>query len=107
MVIGPDSLGRLTLRQRRLLSPGFSISYLNGLEPLMLQCVLAFVETLDSRCADGKGSAFVDMYGMMGNLTSVSNMHSTDINGPRANQEVGRNECNLFRRIIRLSPNQR
>jgi hypothetical protein len=42
----------------------------------MLQCVHAFVETLDSRCADGHGSAVVDMYGMMGNLTSVSNMRS-------------------------------
>ncbi len=33
----------------RLLSPGFSINYLNGLEPLMAQCVQAFVETLDAR----------------------------------------------------------
>ena len=45
----------------------------------MLQCVQAFVETLDSRCADGQGSAVVDMYAMMSNLTSVSIGHSTII----------------------------
>jgi cytochrome P450 len=72
VVISPYPSRRLTMRQRRLLSPGFSISYLNGLEPLMLQCVQAFIETLDSRCADVKGSAVVDMYAMMSNLTSVS-----------------------------------
>jgi hypothetical protein len=65
----------------------------------MLQCVQAFVETLDSRCIDGQGSAVVDIYGMMSNLTSVSIMHSTSIS-PSADQTTGRDECNFIRRIL-------
>lgn len=71
----------------------------------MLQCVQAFVETLDSRCADSQGSAVVDIYAMMSNLTSVSNMHSTGIIAPRADQELGCDECDFFRRIFRFRPN--
>lgn len=65
----------------------------------MLQCVQAFVETLDSRCIDGQGSAVVDIYGMMSNLTSVSIMHSASIS-PWADQTTGRDECNFIRRIL-------
>jgi cytochrome P450 len=64
----------LTLQQRRLLSPGFSISYLNGLEPLMLECVQALVETVDLKCKENHDSAVLDVYTMLSNFTSVSHV---------------------------------
>jgi hypothetical protein len=54
--------------QRRLLSPGFSIAYLNGLELLMLECIRTFEETLDSKLERGN---VVDIAHMLENLTSV------------------------------------
>jgi len=36
--------------QRRLLSSGFSISYLKGLEPLMLESIQILDEVLASKC---------------------------------------------------------
>ena len=65
----------LTYIQRRLLSPGFSISYLNGLEPLMHECIQVFTKVLDSRCRDAGGYAVVDMNRVLGNLTSVGPWH--------------------------------
>jgi cytochrome P450 len=60
--------------QRRLLSPGFSISYLNGLEPTMQSCVAAMVSYLDSQLEvtppSSKGWARIDMYSVMNSLTS-------------------------------------
>ncbi|RDL37967.1 uncharacterized protein BP5553_05400 [Venustampulla echinocandica] len=58
-------------QKRRLLAPGFSISFLNSLEPLYLGCIGAFVDVLDAKCAEGHGSAVIDMYMMLGNLTTV------------------------------------
>lgn len=57
-------------QKRRLLSPGFSITYLNGLEPLMHECLQAFTKVLDARCKDEGGCATVDMNRVLGNLTS-------------------------------------
>jgi hypothetical protein len=52
----------------------------------MLQCIQAFVETLDSRCAEGKGSAIVDIYTILGNLTSVGEVESAAVDKESANE---------------------
>ena len=54
-----------------MLSPGFSIGYINGLEPLMLECIGVLQDVLDSECENGNGSAVVDMARLLSNLTSV------------------------------------
>lgn len=65
-------LAMLILRtQRRLLSPGFSLSYLNGLEPLMQECMQEFERFLDSKCDKSHGAAVIDMQGILGNLAFV------------------------------------
>lgn len=64
------------LRQRRMMSPGFSIAYLNGLEPSMHECVQAFEEALNTICRHGGGFAIVDMSNMLSNLGSVSSLSS-------------------------------
>ncbi|CZT12574.1 hypothetical protein WAI453_005583 [Rhynchosporium graminicola] len=56
-------------QKRRLLSPGFSISYLNSLEPLVKECVQVFAHWLDEECSGGNGYCVVDMSNMMGNLS--------------------------------------
>ncbi|PQE07519.1 cytochrome P450 protein [Rutstroemia sp. NJR-2017a BBW] len=55
-------------QMRRPLSAGFSISFLNGLEPLMQSCVNFMVEILESRCASQDNYAIVDVSTMFGNL---------------------------------------
>lgn len=55
--------------KRRLLSPGFSISYLNGLEPQMQACMREFEKYLDGEIAKGSGFAVIDMARMLSNLT--------------------------------------
>lgn len=61
------------IHQRRPLSAGFSISFLNAMEPLMKSCVDFMVEILESRCITNTesedGRAVVDMFCMLGNLT--------------------------------------
>ncbi len=55
------------------MSPGFSISYLNGLEPLMHDCINQFTRVLDEKCPEsGEERVVVDINRMLGNLTSVS-----------------------------------
>ncbi|KAM0133962.1 hypothetical protein ACHAP3_005678 [Botrytis cinerea] len=60
-------------QHRRPLSAGFSISFLNAMEPLMKSCVDFMVEILESRCITNTesedGRAVVDMFCMLGNLT--------------------------------------
>ncbi|KAF7882809.1 uncharacterized protein EAF02_006172 [Botrytis sinoallii] len=60
-------------QRRRPLSAGFSISFLNAMEPLMKSCVDFMVEVLKSRCVTDieseDGRAVVDMFSMLGNLT--------------------------------------
>jgi hypothetical protein len=58
--------------QKRFLSPGFGIGYLNNLEPLMHDCITLFTKVLDSKCDQGCGFVIVDMARVLGNLTSVS-----------------------------------
>ncbi|KAH7408064.1 cytochrome P450 [Cadophora sp. MPI-SDFR-AT-0126] len=67
-------------KKRRLLSPGFSISYLNALEPIVKECVKVFEEWLDNECSKGKGYTVVDMSNMMGNL-SFDIMSATSFGG--------------------------
>ncbi|KAE8448885.1 hypothetical protein EG329_008681 [Mollisiaceae sp. DMI_Dod_QoI] len=57
-------------QKRRLISPGFSISYLNGLEPLMKECLDVFERCLNRECEKGGGYAVINMSNMLGNLTS-------------------------------------
>ncbi|KAF8848211.1 cytochrome P450 [Acephala macrosclerotiorum] len=52
-------------QKRRLISPGFSISYLNGSEPLMKGCL----DVLERSLKAG-GYAVINMSQMLGNLTS-------------------------------------
>ncbi|KAH7346321.1 cytochrome P450 [Rhexocercosporidium sp. MPI-PUGE-AT-0058] len=56
--------------RRRLLSNGFSINYLNHLEPAMMECVDAFQEFLEQKCEEGHGSAEVDMFSNLANVTA-------------------------------------
>ncbi|KAM3072746.1 hypothetical protein ACMFMF_007078 [Clarireedia jacksonii] len=56
-------------QMRRPLSAGFSISFLNGLEPLMQSCVKFMIKILESRCASQDNFAVVDVSTMFGNLT--------------------------------------
>ncbi|KAL2073943.1 hypothetical protein VTL71DRAFT_11269 [Oculimacula yallundae] len=56
-------------QKRRLLSPGFAISYLNALEPQVKACIQVFEDWLDAECSKGNGYTIVDMSNMMGNLT--------------------------------------
>ncbi|KAE9378887.1 cytochrome P450 [Stipitochalara longipes BDJ] len=65
---------------RRLLSPGFSISYLNGLEPLMQGCIKELEEVLDSKCDKDDRTAVVDMQGVLSNLT-FDVMSATSLGG--------------------------
>ncbi|KAH6714088.1 cytochrome P450 [Leptodontidium sp. MPI-SDFR-AT-0119] len=56
--------------RRRLLSNGFSINYLNHLEPAMMECVDAFQEFLEQKCEEGHGSAEIDMFSNLANVTA-------------------------------------
>jgi len=67
----PIAIMLTVILQRRLLSPGFSVSYLNGLEPLMQECIQDFEKFLDVECEKGNGTAVIDMQGMLSNLTFV------------------------------------
>ncbi|KAF7946606.1 hypothetical protein EAE96_009601 [Botrytis aclada] len=64
---------RVYRQKRRPLSAGFSISFLNAMEPLMKSCVDFMVEVLKSRCITDieseDGRVVVDMFTMLGNLT--------------------------------------
>ncbi|TGO34982.1 hypothetical protein BHYA_0174g00060 [Botrytis hyacinthi] len=64
---------RVYKQKRRPLSAGFSISFLNAMEPLMKSCVDFMVKVLESRCITDieseDGRAVVDMFSMLGNLT--------------------------------------
>ncbi|RDW77757.1 hypothetical protein BP6252_05810 [Coleophoma cylindrospora] len=55
-------------KKRRLMSPGFSISYLNGLEPKMNTCVEDFIDVLKSECQQGNGAAIINISHVLGNL---------------------------------------
>ncbi|RDW56438.1 hypothetical protein BP5796_13187 [Coleophoma crateriformis] len=58
-------------QRRRWLSPGFSISYLKGLEPILAGCLREFEEFLHVKCAEAEGGvAKVDIYGLVANLAS-------------------------------------
>ncbi|KAH7410702.1 cytochrome P450 [Cadophora sp. MPI-SDFR-AT-0126] len=54
----------------RLLSNGFSISYLNHLEPTMMECVDVFQQFLEQKCKEGNGSVEVDMFSNLANVTA-------------------------------------
>ncbi|KAK0120157.1 hypothetical protein ONS95_011563 [Cadophora gregata] len=56
--------------RRRLLSHGFSISYLNNLEPAMMECVDVFQQFLEQKCEEGNGFAEVDMFNNLANVTA-------------------------------------
>jgi hypothetical protein len=58
--------------QRRLLSPAFAISYLNGLEPLFQECVNALIEILKGKCGEAEEFITVDIDRILGNLGAVS-----------------------------------
>ncbi len=106
-MIGFDEFAsyKLIARQRRLLSPGFSISYLNGLEPLMLECIQALEEVLDAKCVESLGSATVDMNALLGNLASVSDAVVKVITR-LADTCTGCDERDLFRWFIPVCPHE-
>ncbi|KAL9113019.1 MAG: hypothetical protein Q9227_002884 [Pyrenula ochraceoflavens] len=55
--------------KRRLLSPGFGISYLNSMEPMMRQCAEAMLEVMDRACASAPGGkTTIDAYTLLGDL---------------------------------------
>ncbi|KAI8255441.1 UDP-glucuronosyltransferase 1-6 [Colletotrichum sp. SAR 10_98] len=57
--------------RRRLLSHGFSVSYIKGLEPMMLSCIRDLEEVIDERCAAAAdGKAEIDIWHLFGCLTS-------------------------------------
>lgn len=56
--------------QRRLLAPGFSIAFLNGLEPLMHNCVQEFETFLDTQCSQNLTDfTVIEMSRALSNLT--------------------------------------
>lgn len=58
--------------KRRLLSPGFSISYLKAQEPLVLECCDVLREVLDEACHKApEGKAIIDAYGLLADLGIV------------------------------------
>lgn len=61
----------------------------------MLECVQALVETLDLKCTEGDGSAVVDMYAILSNLTTVGYVISSSICSTWT-KEAGCNGCDLF-----------
>ncbi|KAF4954952.1 hypothetical protein FSARC_11981 [Fusarium sarcochroum] len=56
--------------RRRLLSNGFSMSYLKALEPLMHDCVQVLEDVLEERCSAGGGTAVVNIYDLLSSLAS-------------------------------------
>lgn len=57
-------------QKRRQLSPAFSISYLNGLEALMHECIQVFTRVLDTKCNEAHGAVVIDMNRILAHLTS-------------------------------------
>ena len=55
------------------MSSGFSISYLNGLEGVMQDCLQEFVTYVDEKCAEAGpgGEAVIDISLLLGNLAFV------------------------------------
>ncbi|KUJ06610.1 cytochrome P450 [Mollisia scopiformis] len=70
ILVDEDFVKAPVYEKRRLISPGFSISYLNGLEPLMKECLDVLERTLNKECEKGGGHAVINMSQMLGNLTS-------------------------------------
>jgi len=70
---------KLTLNQRRQLSPAFSISYLNGLEALMHECIQVFTRVLDTKCNEAHGAVVIDMNRILAHLTSVSSSRIAEV----------------------------
>ncbi|RKL20178.1 hypothetical protein BFJ68_g2887 [Fusarium oxysporum] len=60
----------MSCESRRLLSNGFSMSYLKALEPLMHGCVQVLEDVLEDRCAAGGGTATVNIYDLLSSLAS-------------------------------------
>ncbi|KAE9365295.1 cytochrome P450, partial [Stipitochalara longipes BDJ] len=87
---------------RRLLSAGFSIAYLNGLEPQMRECIQTFEEFLDSECKKGNGSAVVDVSLVLSNLAFV--MSATAFGGSL--NMVASNDITLKESITQLFARQ-
>lgn len=56
--------------RRRLLSHGFSVSYIKGLEPMMLSCIRDLEEVIDECCVAAGGKAEIDIWHLFGCLTS-------------------------------------
>ncbi|KAJ4129010.1 hypothetical protein NW768_007539 [Fusarium equiseti] len=56
--------------RRRLLSNGFSMSYLKALEPLMYNCVQVLEDVLEERCSTAGGTAVVNIYDLLSSLAS-------------------------------------
>ncbi|KAF9876732.1 p450 monooxygenase [Colletotrichum karsti] len=57
--------------RRRLLSQGFSVSYIKGLEPLMLNCIRDLEEVIDERIKTaGRKQTEIDVWQLLGSLTS-------------------------------------
>tara|TARA_R110002060_G_scaffold3112_4_gene4897 strand:+ start:11 stop:265 length:255 start_codon:yes stop_codon:yes gene_type:complete len=63
-----------------LLSNGFSISYLNNLEPAMMECIDVFQQFLEKKCEEANGYAEVDMFSNLANATAVSQCQVTLLN---------------------------
>lgn len=61
---------KLYRQRRRLLSHGFSISYLRGLEPLMKKCVKSLEDVLDEQCRQNNGRTAIDAWNLMGCVTA-------------------------------------
>ena len=65
-----------TWLQRRLLSSRLSISYLNGLEPIMLENIRILDEVLASKCAENGTPVKVNIDNLMSSISTVSSTRS-------------------------------
>jgi hypothetical protein len=53
------------------MAPGFSISYLNGLEPLMQDCLKILIKTINRKLAEAGGQTTLDFLLLAENVSSV------------------------------------
>ncbi|ROT39910.1 cytochrome P450 [Sodiomyces alkalinus F11] len=61
---------KLYRQRRRLLSHGFSVSYLRGLEHLLKKCVKSLEDVLDEQCRQNGGRTTMDAWNLMGCVTA-------------------------------------
>jgi cytochrome P450 len=82
---------------RRMLSAGFSIKYLDGLEPLMRSCIDPLCDKMDLACEAGE--ARIDISGIL-KMTAIDIIGTTALGGSLGAVENGK--CDLLDRFYKF-----